>query len=348
MINIDNKKVPQLLYLQNVIYSDNKFYISSKSVKDIDNIDLYLDNYIIYDDISINTTKIYNNPILITRSLQTYCFIHALIDTLFPIFWTIQDIKEYYKENRDIQLFIRNYEFKHWRRKYLPGIDTKKSTYYGVYKLLIETITNKNIIFEYLIKNDQTFLIEHCYIYILDDKYQRTIHNHYKYWPRKQTENEILYSDNIIKNKLQCFTSHIKNYFNISDNLDNNILVTKKKLVIINRKGQAKGRNLHDIADELNDICSKNNKYIYNGIIYLEDLNFKDQILVFKNNDIIISPHGAGLTHCIWFNNKIIIDIFFNKQNNVMFKRLNAIVGNEIIHISRENIINYMKNEFLQ
>jgi len=41
-----------------------------------------------------------------------------------------------------------------------------------------------------------------------------------------------------------------------------------------------------------------------------EELNFKEQISLLKNSDIIIAAHGAGLTDIIWSENATVIELF--------------------------------------
>lgn len=337
--------IPHVLYLKNLIYSNNKFYIPSdvfKNIKNIKNINLYLDNLSEYSDISnlaITNLNILNNPIIITRTLHS-CFAHALIEYLFPIFWIIQDIKEIYKENRDFQLFIRKKQILKCPQN-LPFIDSTNNTYKGTWRELIELVTKNNLIFEHLIDNSENFLIKDCYVYIENDNFQRSIWNRPGYWPqRKYDTKNLIFSDTIIYNKLKQFSDHTKNILNISEN---QLINTKKNLIIINRKQGT--RNINSILPQLNDICIKNNDYNFNGVVYLENLKLKEQILLYRDNDIIISPHGAGLTHCIWYNNKIIIEITFdNLQHcNVIFNRANYIIGNIHYQIHKNEIIEFIQ-----
>jgi capsular polysaccharide biosynthesis protein len=95
------------------------------------------------------------------------------------------------------------------------------------------------------------------------------------------------------------------------------------------------------------DKCQTKKDYYFHGIVFLEGLTLSEQISIFQNNDIIISPHGANLIHSIWFENKTIIEIVFEERKNIMYKRICNLIGNEIIQIHRNNILSFLRDTFL-
>ena len=89
-------------YFKNVKYANKKFYIDKTINNDIEDIDLYLDNYSFDNYENITCEKVYDtNPILYCKTLHS-CFAHAVVDVLFALYWAIQDINSQYKEKQEI------------------------------------------------------------------------------------------------------------------------------------------------------------------------------------------------------------------------------------------------------
>lgn len=90
-------------------------------------------------------------------------------------------------------------------------------------------------------------------------------------------------------------------------------------------------------------------------ILFLEDMSLTEQIETVTNADLIVAPHGAGLTHLVWGDKrKKVIEIFPDYTTNDCYTRMcaqknyqysyvvcKAENGNQIIPI--EEVINQME-----
>lgn len=120
-----------------------------------------------------------------------------------------------------------------------------------------------------------------------------------------QEKNEIIISEQSIllpniaptgnyrKNQVLKLSQRMKNHWtkNITNNLNN-------KRIYISRKN-AQRRKLKN-EDEIIPILKK---YGFT-ILDFDKLNFEEQLKNILNSEILISIHGAGLTHMLWMNEK--------------------------------------------
>ena len=120
-----------------------------------------------------------------------------------------------------------------------------------------------------------------------------------------QEKNEIIISEQSIllpniaptgnyrKNQILKLSQRMKNHWtkNITNNLNN-------KRIYISRKN-AQRRKLKN-EDEIIPILKK---YGFT-ILDFDKLNFEEQLKNILNSEILISIHGAGLTHMLWMNEK--------------------------------------------
>ena len=120
-----------------------------------------------------------------------------------------------------------------------------------------------------------------------------------------QEKNEIIISEQSIllpniaptgnyrKNQVLKLSQRMKNHWtkNITNNLNN-------KRIYISRKN-AQRRKLKN-EDEIIPILKK---YGFT-ILDFDKLNFEEQLKNILNSEILISIHGAGLTHMLWMNQK--------------------------------------------
>ena len=314
-----------ILKLSN-IYFNNEFIISDPP----NNINKFISNYSINKFTNIKNKKIITiDNLLVIETLHS-CFVHALIDNIFPIFWVINDIKNHEINLHNIQLLISRRKIDLFKKQNLPLIDSNTKKYKGVYNDIISIITN-NYIFEHLIDDKNAYFINNCYFYILNDKNQRSPWNSINYYPgRNINMNNIIFSDTEIKNQIIKFRNFVLDKSNNNCNKG-------KGIILINRRTSY--RNINNLVLPLTNILNKFDKF--KGIIYLEDLTFQEQINIFINNNVIIGPHGAGMIHNIWSSNKFVIEITFkNKNQDKMYKRICDITDNHIIQISYDNIVN--------
>tara|TARA_B100001778_G_scaffold332293_1_gene338292 strand:+ start:656 stop:1660 length:1005 start_codon:yes stop_codon:yes gene_type:complete len=326
-------------YLKNVKYANKKFYIDKHLNNDIEDIDLYLDNYSFDNYENITCEKVYDtNPILYCKTLHS-CFAHAVVDVLFPLYWAIQDINSQYKEKRNFTIFIREREYKLYPKNNYPLFDNNKNKLKGAWNDLLSSITNNDMIFEHTLKPNTSFLIKDLYIYIINDNWQRSPYNCIDYYPERNIKiKDVVFSDDILVPMLEKFTSHIKTHFNVPLKITN----TKKNIIIINRKDDRKINNIDNLIKTINK-----EKYNYKGVLYLEDLSLKQQVEIFVMNDIIVSPHGAGLINIIWGKNHHIIEITRKDKENRMYQRICNVTNNKLTQINKDNenhLISFISN----
>ena len=308
------------------IYFNNKFIISDPP----NNINKFISNYSIKKFTNIKNKKIITiDNLLVIETLHS-CFVHALIDSSFPIFWAINDIKNHEINLHNIQLFISRRKIDLFQKQNLPLINSNTKKYKGVYHDIISFITN-NYIFEHLIEDKNAYFIKNCYFYILNDKWQRSPWNSINHYPTRNINiNNTIFSDMEIKNQIIKFRNLVLDKTNNNCNIGNGI-------ILINRRENT--RNINNLVLPLTNILNKFDSF--KGIIYLEDLTFQEQVNIFINNNIIIGPHGAGMIHNIWSSNKFVIEITFkNKNQDKMYKRICDITDNHIIQINYDNIVN--------
>jgi hypothetical protein len=319
--------IPHILKLTNIEYN-NEFIIKNPP----ENINLFIEKFSKESPANDNKNVIIDN-LLVVDTLHS-CFCHALIDKVFPLFWAINDIKEYERSDHPInfQLFITKEMIIKFKKQNLQKIDSDLKKYKGVWHDII-TLVSDNYIFEHLIDNNTTYFIKNCYFYIRNDKWQRSPWNCKENYPgRNYPIKNTIFSDTEIKNQIIKFRKLVLDKTNNNCNKG-------KGIILINRKKNK--RNINNLLLPLTNILNKFDKF--KGIIYLEDLTFQEQINIFINNNVIIGPHGAGMIHNIWSSNKFVIEITFHKHQDRMYKRICDITDNHIIQISYDNIVNELE-----
>lgn len=331
-----------ILKLENVLYYEKQFYI----LGDNDNIyKKYINNYRCISDINVFNSLIPENvkkvPTMFCIETLHSCFCHALIDYLFAYYWGQCEIKEDSKKS-DIQYFIIEKEMKQYENQRVD-LDYKNKNWKGssIKRRLLNTISNGNDIFEFFLSNNDSFYIDRCYFYslgvLLTKTCYRTPWNHIEHHCGRTTlKKDAMFTDDEINYWLFKFSKFIKEYFKVEEKKTNG-----KNIVIIDR--DKKVRNIKNLLIPLKEIIDS--KYQFNGIVYLEHLHLKEQIEIFVNNDIIIAPHGAALIHCIWTSNKKIIELSFNKEQNIFYKAICKHSKNNIIQIPIVNCIEKIKKE---
>ena len=75
--------------------------------------------------------------------------------------------------------------------------------------------------------------------------------------------------------------------------------------VYVSRQNSQRGRCVSNF-DEVRDVLERYNI----EIVCCEELSVKEQVIMFNKANVIIGPHGAGLTNIIWGENKHVIELF--------------------------------------
>tara|TARA_A100001011_G_scaffold140830_1_gene148855 strand:+ start:1663 stop:2661 length:999 start_codon:yes stop_codon:yes gene_type:complete len=319
-------------YLKNVKYANKKFYIDKTINNDIEDIDLYLDNYSFDNYENITCEKVYDtNPILYCKTLHS-CYSIALLEFVFTYYCIINDLKKKYSFENDFELFIREKEYKLYPKQNNYLFDNSVNNYKYAWRAMSELIT-KNIIFENTIQNSDSLIIKNLFIKDNDIKYQ------FIYTPRwYRSVNTPVIPLETINNNLKLFVNHVKKTLSITETIiSDEILIIQRKESPINN-GLRQIKYLENI---LNIISSKNIKY---KIVYLEDIPFKEQVSLFSTYKTIVSAHGSAITNCIFSTNTTIVEIFFNEKDNKTFKSICNAVDVNIVQLNNNNekeITNY-------
>lgn len=335
----------------NIYYTQGKFYIPSeiRSSKDPEYID-----YFVYDKIEKYDILIENN-VLMVKTLHS-CFGHALIDHVFPIHWTMNDIDS----KKDFQVMFRKRQYdenicKTTARINSDRIDTNKGMFkpfynpeFNTYQDMMELITPYPLMFEHLLDNNKVYCFKNLYCYLgcynnvnrPRDEYQRTPWNLRKYWPERGHRVDaytlrLRRSDEEIYSNLMNYIIHVKNKYEIKQG--NTLNCEKKRVVILGRreKNNRGGRGWdNELLDFMINTIKDNDKYVYGDILYLEDYNFEDQVREISKINIIISKHGSGLSNMIWLplNSKIIefdVNVSGKFDRQFMHKRIAQATNSE-------------------
>ena len=337
-----------ILHLKNILYSKKYGFIINQSVKDIE---LFIKHFTTKKDVEYN--QIVKSPLVVIDTLHS-CFVHGIVDSIFPLHWIINDIDEEEGTKQHYRVFVRKRHIEKYPDENLKNIDEEKSVFKGVYGELMDLCTDQKIMFEHLLKEDDVYLIKNVYFSKLESNNQRSLWNNGEHYPGRYKGKQI-FTDLEIQRRYNLFLEEVVNFYEIKKDV-----TFKKRIVIIDRKTyyrsfkktwlhndnitiDTNSENHISLLDNLNHILTKQEFLTYNGVKYLEDFSMKEQMELFINNDIIVTPHGANMVHSLWCNNKIIVEVLYDKEKAGMYKRLLSFTDNKLAQISPYNIEEFLK-----
>lgn len=339
-----------ILELKNVHYADRHFHIDEEDMNK--RLGEYIDNYSgLIENVRNQNVFMEIENVFFIPAIHS-CFCHALIDHIFSYFWAINDIRKYNPTFKNFTIFIveRNVGLYYSQNdKVIEGLGQPAPKYKGVYEDLISLLSPDQHIFEVGIYNEDHYIFKNCYFYKREDEFQRSPWNCLKYYPQFNVRNHrnlsnLLFSDGVILKQLRNFRKIVlsKHPHQIQDKK-----IEGKRCVIINRRGKV--RSVDEKIGQLTDLLIKYQKssseaFTFGGVLYLEDLTFWEQVEVFVNNNMVISPHGSGLIHTIWANKLLLVEVVFNEEDNPLYKRIADITENEIIQIPYDTLIEKLSN----
>ena len=171
-----------VIQINDLVYNsnENKFIYGS----DIPSMENYISNFHI-KKFDYKFTRIIENPVFIINSLDE-CYAHALIDRLFPYFWSIEELN--IKNN--LIIFIKKDKLiKFPVRKKV--INHEKGVYKKSWNDIINLLNPKEIIFEHLLDENSILLFKKSYLYADNNKklkWQRTFWNCNEYqYPKRNS-----------------------------------------------------------------------------------------------------------------------------------------------------------------
>jgi hypothetical protein len=313
--------------VSDLVYDSNEKNFIYKS--DIHGIENYILNFSV-NNLNYKFTRIIEKPVFIINTLDT-CYAHALIDRVFPYFWSLEELN--IKNN--LIIFIKKDKL----IKFPQGkklIDHEKGVYKNAWNDIINLLNPKEIIFEHLLDDNTFFLLKNSYLYAEENpnlRWQRTFWNCNENYPSRPVK-RVIYDDSIIQSKLNLFIQSVKTKYQIFEK--SNII---KNLVIIERVSNRKFDT--NFLSNLNDYCKQLPNLQYNGIQFLENLSFYEQIKLFNTNDIIIFRHGSCLTNILWAkSNTIIIELDTQNNRKSVTKRICDFTNTIQVRYDYKNILN--------
>ncbi len=270
----------------------------------------------------LNKTIIHiQNPVFSIETLH-FCYVH-MIENIFRLYWILQDLLESKELKTDnVTFFIRRNDLMAYANlsdyilaQYLSVIDVNKNRYRGAWNDMFNIINTNDLIFESFIIKDCVYLFEDFYVFnndeqqhsfwnskfsdpcrILSPHYLNQYRHLFPYILQKDGETAyVRYLDDTIKNKLVSFRkkvldTYLRSYDSPRDG--------KRKAILINRKD--KRVFPESFLQELTDYLKSSTTLDYNGMYFLEDMNFKEQLELFNTNDVFFMIHGAGCANILW------------------------------------------------
>lgn len=315
------KQVNDLVYDSN----EKKFIYNS----DIHGIENHILNFSV-NNLNYKFTRIIENPVFIINTLDT-CYAHALIDRVFPYFWSLEELNI---KNNLIIFIKKDLVIKYPQNKKL--IDHEKGVYKNAWNDIINLLNPKEIIFEHLLDDNTFFLFKKSYLYAEENRnlgWQRTFWNCNENYPGRPVK-RVIYDDSIIQSKLNLFIQSVKTKYQIFEK--SNII---KNLIIIDRVSNRKLDT--NFLSNLDNYCKHLPNLQYNGIQFLENLLFSEQVKLFNTNDVIIFIHGSCLTNILWAKpNTIIIELDWQNHRKSVIKRICDFTNTIQVRYDYNNILN--------
>ena len=269
--------------LEDIIIKNNIILDNNNFISEIKNNDQY---------------EIIEEPVILMQTLHS-CYSHAIIDSCFPVFWTIQDlITEKIIDRSDVRIIICDKMVKEFPIQNLPLINGELLDYNGVYSDIIHILTKNPIIFQH--SNKKKYMIKTLIIYPENDKWQRSPWNCSEYYSnsRNISLNSVRFNDSKIYSMLDKFRSFVLNKYSLTEIKTNNLIIIERKT---NRKINPK------LMKSLIDEVSKNTTWNFQGVKILEDMTFMEQVSLFLSSRIIIFRHGSALINLLWSQSNSLI-----------------------------------------
>jgi len=286
----------------------------------------YFETWDISDNDTCHLKNIIEEPVLVIDTLH-FCYSHAIIDGVVPCYSIIKAIHP----EKNWKLFIRKRYIELFPKQNMSIM--YNNTYKGVWKELIKSLTPYPPIFEHTLPIDSHHVFKHCYIYPFEGGRQRSIWSG-EYYPGRPLCNKInRYSDSFIYRQLSTYREYILSKYGTS------IVQTRPTILLIERRDNR--RFEPSKFAELNYRASLEEGWSYDEPYILEDMDFAEQVNLFRNAKIFIFRHGSCLTNLLWIpNGSIVFDLDTETNRRGIVQRVCLLTGSthHYMDYNRDNI----------
>lgn len=310
--------------LKNVIYDtrSRSFYCSEKPRSPLHSLDrryeFSSDQPDIFDAYEVN------RPTYITNYLHS-CIGHAYIDTTIPLLSILYEYSPEILSKRGYQLFVLSDTFKEYTTdsRLIEHLDRWEQNtvdysgyYMGPYRHFHTCFSDVPILFEKSFSAHR-YIRFSTIIYGGNLECQRTIHNCAEKYPGRR--NIPVATDQQIEKWNSIGRAAFAKYIGLS-------IGERSRVLFIARRGAREFTR--------SSLC-KIRSILECDPIYLEDYSFEEQIQMFAEATLVVSPHGSGLYHLIWCSpGTRVIEIFAtNDSRKIIFESLSKFSGLNYSHI---------------
>ena len=288
----------------------------------------YFETWDISDNHSCHLNNIIEDPVLVIDTLHS-CYSHALIEEVVPFFSIIKAIHP----EKNWKLFIRKRYIELFPKHNIPIIDN--NSYRGVWKELTKSLSPYPPIFEHTLPIDSNLVFKHCYIYPCEGGRQRSIWSG-EYYPGRGLSNNIQgYSDSFLYSQLSTYREYVLSKYGTSS------VHSLPQLLLIERKNDRRFEPRK--FAELHYRASLEEGWLYDEPYILEDMDFAEQVNLFRNANIFIFRHGSCLTNLLWIpNGSIVFDLDTETNRKGIVERVCLLTGSthHYMDYNHDNIIN--------
>lgn len=261
-------------------------------------------------------------PVFVVDTLDG-CWSHAIIENIIVWLWSYRK----YMANQEIIFVIRKRLLDCYPDNY-KNIATDQTKFTEKYEQVLSIIPHKYILLEKNIKTRHCF--DHCFHYTLEDNRQRSFWNTGEIYPGRWSLPPI-HSDEEIYENVNYFVQGIRN----NENCYTNNTSKKKRVIIIERKYDRMFEK--DKLDRLEDALVKNclnEEYIFEGIAILENMSFKDQLILLSRTHVFFFRHGSCLANLLWApTNSLVFDIDERTNRKKIVQRVCDVTKSTSVHV---------------
>ena len=251
------------------------------------------------------------------------CIGHAYFDTTLPLLSVLHEYDPSILSDRGFQLFVIKDRFQEHTTDdaliryldawYTKNVDYEGGTYKGVYAHFHRCFSDSPILFERGFSANRYIKFD-TLIYGGNGDWQRSIHNSVAKYPERRpipvsTDDQIRIWNRLGK---EVFGRYIGIRPKQVSEIPNILFVARRGFREFTSKSLSRLRYILDAEP-----------------IFLEEYTFAEQIQMFIDADIVVSPHGSGLCHLTWCApGTRVIEIFAsNDSRKIIFQSLSEFSG---------------------